>query len=241
MIADTKATQPTDECLSARAARVTRSLLGYGVLAGPFYVLVVLGQALLRPGFDLAHDDASLLSNGPFGWIQVANFVLTGAMVLAFAAGLRRAFDTGRGKTWGPLLVAIYGLGLVGAGIFSADPMNGFPIGTPAGRPAVITTHGVLHIVVAGLAFLALVAACLTIARRYAAQHLTGHACLSVATGIIFLLAFVGVASGSSSAGVVLAFWFGLLLAWSWMATVAIHEYRTLGAAAQAAKPGVER
>ncbi len=235
MITQTKATQATRDCLSPRAARATRSLLGYGVLAGPFYVLIVLGQALLRPGFDLAHDDASLLSNGAFGWIQVANFVLTGAMVLAFAAGLRRAFETGRARTWGPLLVAIYGLGLVGAGIFSADPMNGFPIGTPAGRPAVITTHGMLHVVVAGLAFLALVAACLTIARRYAAQNLAGHARFSVATGIIFLLAFVGVASGSSSAPIVLAFWIGLLLAWSWMASVAIHEFRALGAAARPA------
>jgi hypothetical protein len=54
-----------------QATRVTRSLLGYGVIAGPFYVLVVLGQALVRPGFSLVHDDASLLSNGSFGWVQI--------------------------------------------------------------------------------------------------------------------------------------------------------------------------
>jgi len=57
------------EC-SRPGARVTKSLLGYGVLAGPFYVIVVLAQALTRPGFDLARHDASLLSNGPLGWIQ---------------------------------------------------------------------------------------------------------------------------------------------------------------------------
>src|SRR5437016_11844943 len=51
------------------AARVTRSLLGYGILAGPFYVVVALAQGLLRPGFDLARDDVSLLSNGDWGWI----------------------------------------------------------------------------------------------------------------------------------------------------------------------------
>src|SRR5438067_5746332 len=34
----------------SRADRVTRSLLGYGVLAGPLYVGVVLAQAWLRPG-----------------------------------------------------------------------------------------------------------------------------------------------------------------------------------------------
>lgn len=36
-----------------RAAAVTRSLLGYGVVAGPFYVVVGLIQGLTRRGFDL--------------------------------------------------------------------------------------------------------------------------------------------------------------------------------------------
>ena len=34
-------------------ARITRSLLGYGVIAGPFYIVVSLAQALARDGFDL--------------------------------------------------------------------------------------------------------------------------------------------------------------------------------------------
>lgn len=36
-------------------------------------------------------------------------------MVLAGAAGLKRALATGRGRTAGPLLIAIYGLGLIAA------------------------------------------------------------------------------------------------------------------------------
>src|ERR687884_543103 len=84
----------------APGTRVTRSLLGYGVVAGPFYVLVVLVQAVIRPGFDLARHDASLLSNGSFGWLQVANFLLTGAMVVACAIGVRRALGGGLGSTW---------------------------------------------------------------------------------------------------------------------------------------------
>ena len=31
------------------ATRITRSLLGYGVVAGPFYVTVSLAKALTRP------------------------------------------------------------------------------------------------------------------------------------------------------------------------------------------------
>lgn len=53
------------------AQRVTRSLLGYGVLAGAVFEVSILVQGLTRHGFRLAHDDASLLSNGPLGWNQV--------------------------------------------------------------------------------------------------------------------------------------------------------------------------
>src|SRR5947209_19263389 len=95
------------------ATRVTRSLLGYGVIAGPLYVVVVLAQALTRPGFDLTRDDASLLSNGSLGWIQIANFAITGIMVIACAIGIQRALQSGIASTWAPRLIGLYGLGLV--------------------------------------------------------------------------------------------------------------------------------
>ena len=69
-----------------RAAAVTRSLLGYGVLAGACYLVVGLAQARTRDGLDLTGHDLSLLANGPYGWIQSANFILTALMVIAAAA-----------------------------------------------------------------------------------------------------------------------------------------------------------
>ncbi|MFI5282043.1 MAG: DUF998 domain-containing protein [Candidatus Dormibacterales bacterium] len=214
-------------------ARVTRSLLGYGVIAGPLYVGAVLIQSLFRPGFDLTRHDASLLSNGSLGWIQIANFVVTGLMVVACAAGIRRALAGGRSAVWGPTLLAVYGIGMIGAGIFVADPMNGFPIGAPAGRPDVITLHGMLHIVSAGFGFLAFVAACFVLARRFAGQNKQGWARFSMVTGVLFLAAFAGLASGSSSPVVVIAFWAALLLAWAWLGSVAVHLYRNVPAADQ--------
>ncbi len=208
------------------AGRVTRSLLGYGVVAGPFYVIVALAQALLRPGFNLAHDDVSLLSNGSFGWVQIANFVLTGGMVFACSVGLARALPGGRGATWAPRLLALYGAGLVAAGIFVADPMNGFPAGAPAGRPDAITVHGILHIAAAAVGFLGLVGACIVMARRFAAEKRGRWAVFSIVTGVAFLIAFGGVASGSGSPAVVLAFWAALVLAWAWLASVSVDLYR---------------
>ena len=210
----------------ARGVRVTRSLLGYGLLAGPFYVASVLAQGLLRPGFDLAHDDASLLSNGTLGWIQIATFVLTGMMVLACALGIYRALGSGRRAAWGPLLLAVFGAGLIGAGVFVADPMNGFPPGTPAGRPTSVSVHGILHIASAGIGFLAFAGACFVIGQRFAADGRRGWSWFSRLTGMLFLVGFAGLASGSGSPAVVIGFWVVLLLAWTWLGAVAGHLYR---------------
>lgn len=208
----------------SRSDRITRSLLGYGVIAGPFYVLVALAQGILRPGFDLLHDDVSLLSNGSLGWIQIANFVVTGAFVLAAAVGMARALS-GR-STWAPRLLGVFGMGLIAAGIFVADPMNGFPAGTPAGRPESMSVHGVLHIVVAAVGFVCLVAACFVLARRFARERRSRIKWFSLITGIVFLLAFAGVASGSTSAVIVLAFWAAVILAFGWIAAVSVDLYR---------------
>jgi hypothetical protein len=48
----------------------------------------------------------------------------------------------------------------------------------------------------------------------------------SRATGVLFLLSFLGIASGSTSAAVVLGFWLGIVLAWAWLAAVSVRLYR---------------
>ena len=202
-------------------AKMTRSLLTCGIIAGPFYVIVALIQGFTRPGFELLHDDVSLLSNGDLGWIQIANFLITGALVIAGAAGMRRVLHGSRGGTWGPLLIGLFGLGLIGAGIFVADPMNGFPPGTPAGAPAAISSHGLLHILCAAVGFLGLIVACFIFARRFAALKERDWMAYSIATGVIFFASFAGVASGSSQAAIVIGFWIGVVLAFTWIAVMA--------------------
>src|SRR2546423_2699544 len=201
--------------------RVTRSLLGYGVLAGPLYVTVSLAQALTRDGFDLTRHQWSLLSNGALGCIQVANFVVTGLMVIASAAGLRRALGT----TWAPRLVATYGAGLVCAGILRADPALGFPRGTPAGT-GTVSWHGILHFVAGGVGFAGLIAGCFVVARRFAAERRAGWAAYSRLTGVLFLAGFVGVATGAGSVATNLGFVGGVLIAWAWLTALSIHLYR---------------
>lgn len=209
-----------------RATSVTRSLLGYGVIAGPVYVLVSLAQALTRDGFRLDRHAWSLLANGDLGWIQITNLVLAGVMTAAFAAGLRRALRPGRGSTWVPRLVAAYGVSLVGAGVFRADPALGFPVGTPDGVAAQPSWHGLLHFASGGVGFACLIAACLVLGRRFAADGRRDWAVFSRATGVAFLAGFVGIASGGGRPALNVAFLVAVLLVWAWMSAVAVHFYR---------------
>jgi len=206
--------------------RVTRSLLGYGVLAGPFYVVVSLAQAASRPGFDLRRHEWSLLANGPAGWIQVVNLIVTGLMVGAAAAGYRRALVSGVGRRSVPLLLAVFAADMVGAGICPADPMAGFPVGTPDGPPVAPSMAGLLHIAFAGIGFLAVIAATFVMAVRFAGQHHRSRSVASAVTGIVFLAGFAALASGSTAAATNLAFTAAVLLVWAWLSSTSVYLYR---------------
>jgi hypothetical protein len=206
-------------------ASVDHILLTAGALAGPVYICVGLGQALLRPGFDITRHDLSLLANGDLGWIQIGNFLLSGVLVIAGAFGLRKTLHSGPGRTWGPVLLAGYGLGLIGAGLFVADPAFGFPPGTPADANS-ISWHGLLHILTAALGFAALIGSCGVFSRRFAAEHKSGWTAYSMLTGLVFLAGFVGVASGSGNSWSVIGFWIAVVLAWSWITAISLRYLR---------------
>lgn len=203
----------TRQCDPATAT--TRSLLGWGAVAGPWYVAVSLAQALTRDGFDLTRHPWSALENGPWGWIQSANLVLTGAMLVAFAVGVRRALGPG----WAPRLLALYGLGLAAAGILTADPVAGFPAGSPGGE---VSWHGTLHLAAGGVGFLAMAAACLVLARRLP----PGWALFSRVTGVAFVTAFAGITTGSPAA--TLPFVAAVVLSFGWLAGLAVRLYKTV-------------
>lgn len=65
----------------------TRALLGCGVAAGPLFLLTLVIQILARPEFRFTRSQPSLLSIGPWGWIQIANSIVGGLLVIAGALG----------------------------------------------------------------------------------------------------------------------------------------------------------
>jgi hypothetical membrane protein len=212
-------------------AQLIQALLRCGIIAGPIYVALGIIQVFLRPGFNPTRHDLSLLSNGELGWIQIGNFLLTGALVVAAAVGMRLRLRGSNGSTWGPLLLAFYGLGLIGAGLFVADPMNGFPPGTSDGAPVHATLHSLLHIIFGAVGFLGLITACFVLARRFAGLRQTCWAAYSILTGIVFLAGFAAIATSSQLREtalqvVTLAFTTSVLLAWSWISAVSAHFAR---------------
>lgn len=202
-----------------RSRPSTGPLLMLAAAAGPLYVGVGAIEALTRRGFSLAHHDLSLLSNGGLGWVHSTLLVVTGVLVVAGALGIGRAAP---GSAWGPRLLAVYGAGLVGAGIFRADAMSGFPPGTAAGRPAHVSSHGNLHFVTGAIAFVALIAACVIFSRMFGRAGQQGRARGSLFTGIVFTAAFVGIATGSSAPAVVIAFEVAVVISLAWLTWLAI-------------------
>jgi Protein of unknown function (DUF998) len=178
---------PQQSTLAASAATRTSRLLACGIVAGPLFLTVGLTQAFTRDGYDLGRHPISLLSLGDLGWVQIANFVVTGGLFIASAAGMRRVLHPGRAGTWGPLLVGALGAGLVTAGVFVVDAGAGFPPGAPGGAPE-MSWHGVLHEVGFALANLGMVAGCLVFARRFAGRRQRGWAGASVATAASVLV-----------------------------------------------------
>jgi hypothetical protein len=203
-------------------SRDTRRLLVCGAVAGPLFVTVVVTQALTRTGFDLTHDAASLLDDGPWGWIQSANFIVTGLLLIAAAAGLRRTLRTGPGHKWIPRLLAIAGAGLAGGGVFHPDPSGGFPPGTPRGASAVATWHGAAHIVCGSAAFLALIAVCFVIAHRLAAD---GQRRAAACSRIAGALCAMGVVTAGAPHGSLTLFT-GVSLALLWVAATTTRLVR---------------
>lgn len=198
----------------------TRTMLAAGAVAGPLFLATVAAQMLLRDGFDITHHPISLLSLGDAGWVQIANFVVAGVLVIALAGGLRRVLTSGRGSTWVPRLVGLHGVGLVAGGVFVADPGLGFPPGTPDSIPDSLTWHGTIHAVAPPLAFVALVGAAILMALRYRRQGRRGWARYTTVSAAACLLLPAWPDLDSASWRLAL----GLVVGFAWVTAMALRE-----------------
>lgn len=205
-----------------RRAAITRSLLGWGLVVGPFYFVVSLAQAFVREGFDLSRHPLSALANGTGGWVQTLNLAASGLMVIVAAIGFRRVLVTKAGRvTWAMMG---FGLGMIVAAAFPMDPADGFPVGTPEGMPTSVTTSGIVHFAAAGLGFMSLAVSSLFTAAAMRRRRQPALSWFSLFAGIAIPVCFVGgiMFPGPGIIGV----WLSVITQFVWIAVMALHLYR---------------
>jgi hypothetical protein len=184
-----------------------------GIVVGPLFVLVValvtwlerdflhgLGWTLLD-SHGVPYPSGTAL--GPFGFIQVANFFLTGALLLLFVWGVRRYLPDRRSARVAAVLLGGFGV----AFLASAAPTDRDFGGTPS------TWHGWMH----GMAFL-LIVTLSVVAPLTTAFALRGQPrwrpldLVSLAVGLVCpVLLFVPSDVGFYAFIVVLFSWFAIL------------------------------
>jgi len=221
---------------SADSVKIKRLLTG-GAIAGPLFTIAWIIEGATRANYNPLRHPVSSLALSNFGWVQVVNFIVAGLLTLIFSIGLWLALQHQSGSTWGPLLIAIWGIGLLGAGVFITDPVSGYPPGTPdlLLNP---TTHGALHDQFSLIGFAALTVACFVFSYRFAAAGERAWALYSAVTGILFPIGIV-LASAAFSQNQSLVAVGGLLqrtavtVGWTWLTLLAVHILKAL--------PGMKR
>jgi hypothetical protein len=148
---------------------------------------------------------------------MTAAFVASGACTLLCAIGLSHVLKHGRGRLALPLLIGVYGLGLIIAGIFPAPACCGFPAGTPQDQLPVMTPSAIAHSIGFMVAFTALIAACFVAARRLSG----GASLLSLLAGIFMPLLIVLGMTNVIAPGI--AFFLAAIIGWAWLAGLVMH------------------
>jgi hypothetical membrane protein len=102
----------------------TQVLLVAGVAGPVVFVLTYTVRGWLRPGYSSMVSAISDLGVGDGAWIQNANFLLFGALLIAYAVGYRRVMSEliGRRATVSSIAIGTAGLGMFGAVAFPAKP-----------------------------------------------------------------------------------------------------------------------
>jgi hypothetical protein len=204
-------------------------MLWCGAIGPPLFFLVFLVEGATRRGYDPVRLPISLLELGDLGWMQVGNFVLLGLLMLAFAIGLRRTLpSSGWPSSWGPILIGLFGIGLIGGGIFAADPGGGFP---PGLRPA-SGSSGTLHDLSTLVVFGSLIGATAVFAWHFRGRGARSWSAYSALTSIGLAIGFVMMFAGLSGtnditrvAGIVQRV--TIAVGWTWLALLAALQTRS--------------
>jgi hypothetical membrane protein len=208
-----------------------KKLLYAGIVGPLVFIAVFLVECATRPGYSAWRHYVSQLATGPGGWVQVVNFLVCGVLVLVFAIGLRLSIRRTRGSIGGPVLLGLFAVALLVAGIFSTDPALGYPVGAAY----VHTAHGMLHGLAGLTAFTTLPAAAFVMAWHFSAEKGARRwVVYSIVVGVLIIGLFIAFTTVSTMDAV--GTWpnaptgflqrIAIIAGWTWIAMVAVHNLR---------------
>jgi hypothetical protein len=160
-----------------------------GMIGPVLFVVVLLALTAIqydfmigigwRPLRDPAGAWPSGLALGPYGWVQVWSFVLSGLLLMIFAVGLHLGTTNGRASRIGPALLFLAGTAMALMG-FETDPIR---------RTGPRTVHGWIHDLAFVLFVLALLLTFFFLWRRLSKDPLwRSHARYTLVTGSLATL-----------------------------------------------------
>jgi hypothetical protein len=113
-----------------------------------------------------------------------------------------------------------FGVSMIVAAVFPADPVDGFPPGTPEGFPTSISTTGLVHFIVGALGFTFLAISCFFAAWAMVRRKIVPLALLSLLSGLAVVLGFFG---GMVLPVGILGIWFAVVVGWAWLAVMSLR------------------
>ncbi|HEY7834510.1 MAG TPA: DUF998 domain-containing protein [Ktedonobacterales bacterium] len=194
----------------AGQARGTAWLGALVVLGIAIYVALDIVAQLLPPHYNPIMRPESDLAVGPYGWVMALNFVVRGLIALALVVGLRRALGPSARSDLGLALLVVWAVGDFLLAVFATDV-----------APAKPTLHGVVHLLVALIIFVAVALGELLLALPLGAE--AGWTALRsplFAIALAALFALVALPFRVNTTGLVERVFLGLALLWMLLAGV---------------------
>ncbi len=200
-------------------------LLACGVIGPPLFIIAFLIEGATRADYNPLRHPVSSLSIGELGWMQQGNFFVTGLLIVLFSIGLRKALQPYKGATH--IMLLLVGIGLIGAGFFTTDPIGGYPVNTPL-LASNQTAHGILHSLFSMFVFICLPIACFKLRKKFLTSGEKGWAKYSLFTCIampaFFILAAIGFKQVNGFADIAgLLQRICIIIGWTWMMLLALH------------------
>ncbi len=177
-----------------------------GIIFPALFVITFTLEDFLRPGYNALADFISALSLGPRGWIQITNFILTGALMFVFTRRIAAEFPTGKASRGGLIFLTMIAVLFMVSGPFVMDPAE-----TPVNQG---TVHGTIHGILGSLAFLLMPISTFVYLRRFNSDPAWKSFCtwtISLALIITANLVLFTVSSKITQFQIAFAGWLGLI------------------------------